>query len=398
LNKSHIHQKELFNDINRVQYNTSMSGKIALVHDHIQEFGGAERVLVALHKIFPDAPVYTAFYNVDALGIHAKHFQAWNIVTSWADRVPFFNILYSPLRFLAPKIWGSFDLSAYDIVISSSGWYMCKGVVTQTKTTHICYLHHPPRYLYGYETAVEWQKYWPVKIYAHIVNHFLRMWDFQSSQRVNYFIANSQETKKRIQKFYRRDAEVIYPPVDIPIKLKSYQLQAKSYYVTTSRLAKAKHIDILIQAANKIKFNLKIIGSGRDEEYLKSIAGPTVKFLSHIPDEKFEKVYIHAKAFLFAAVDEEFGIAPIEAMAFGLPVIAYASGGLRETVQNGKNGFLYDKLNDHALTQSIKKLEKLSKEKYEHMRKEARKSAEKYSFSVFQQKILMFIDQHTKKL
>lgn len=368
-----------------------MSRKIALVHDHIQEFGGAERVLVALHKIFPDAPVYTAFFTPKALGIHAKHFKGWNIITSWADRIPFFKRIYSPLRFLAPHVWQSFNLDEYDMVISSSGWYMCKGIRTSPKTTHICYLHHPPRYLYGYETAVEWQKYWLVKIYAHIVNHFLRIWDFETSQKVTHFVANSEETKKRIEKFYRRDSDVIYPPVDIPKIANSYQPHAKNYFVTTARLAKAKHIDLLIHAANKMKFNLKIIGSGRDEIFLKSIAGSTIEFLSHIPDEQFETVFKNAKAFLFASVDEEFGIAPVEAMGYGIPVIAYASGGLKEIVQDGKNGYLYDELTDQALIQVIKKFEKLSNDQSSSMRNEARKSAEKYSFEVFKKKITSYI-------
>jgi len=382
-----------------------MSRKIALVHDHIQEFGGAERVLVALHKIFPDAPVYTAFFTPKALGIHAKHFKGWNIITSWADRVPFFKRLYSPLRFLAPKVWQSFNFDEYDIVISSSGWYMCKGIVTNSKTTHICYLHHPPRYLYGYETAVEWQKYWPVKIYAHIVNHFLRIWDFETSQKVTHFFANSEETKKRIEKFYRRDSDVIYPPVDVPsrVMLNSFQhpikilkqVQDDKYYVTTARLAKAKHIDILIHAANKMKFDLKIIGSGRDEAFLKSLAGPTVEFLSHIPDEQFETVFKNAKAFLFASVDEEFGIAPVEAMGYGIPVIAYASGGLKEIVQDEKNGYLYDELSDQALIRAIKKFEKLSKEKHLSLRKEARKSAGKFSSEVFEKKIVEYVNIHS---
>src|SRR5437762_2356579 len=133
--------------------------KIAIVHDQLQEFGGAERVLVALKKIYPEADVYTSFYNPEALGVHRRHFEGWNIITSWAQNVPFLNKLYSPLRFITPLIWESMNFRGYDLVISSSGSYMCKGVVTKPDTVHICYLHHPPRYLYGYETAVEWQKY-----------------------------------------------------------------------------------------------------------------------------------------------------------------------------------------------------------------------------------------------
>ncbi len=379
-----------------------MKQRIALVHDQLQEFGGAERVFVALTKLYPDADIFTAFYNPHALGIHNNHFKNRNIIESWAAKIPFFGKLYSPLRFLAPAIWESFDFSDYDLVISSSGWYMCKGIRTPHKTTHICYLHHPPRYLYGYETAVEWQKYWPVKIYANIVNHFLRQWDFNSSKRPDYFIANSEETKRRIQKFYRRDSDVIYPPVTIP----SHVIQTPStrgmnpekdddkYYITLSRLARAKHIDVLIKAANKAKFQLKVIGSGRDEEYLKSLAGPTVEFLNHIRDEQFKEVFTGAKAFLFASVDEEFGIAPVEAMGYGIPVIAYGSGGLKEIVQNGTNGYLYDELDEASLLKSIGKLENLSEKDYEKMRKEARKSAEQYSIEVFEKKILTHTLSH----
>jgi glycosyltransferase involved in cell wall biosynthesis len=368
--------------------------KIAIVHDQIQEFGGAERVLVALKQIFPEADVFTSFYNPEALGMHAKLFEGWNIKTSWADRVPFFKKLFSPLRFLTPLIWESFNFNGYDVVISSSGWYMSKGIITRPETKHICYLHHQPRYLYYYETAVEWQKYWPVKIYAHIVNHKLRMWDYISSQRPDYFIANSEETKKRIKKFYRReDVTVVYPPVNIPDDSSTnYQLSTTNYYITTSRLAKAKHIDILIKAANKYKFNLKIIGKGRDEEYLKSMAAETVEFLTNVSDEQFKEIYQGAKAFLFASVDDEFGIAPIEAMGYGIPVIAYSSGGLKETVKDGTNGYLYHDLNEDSLLEKIKQLENLSEEEYKTMKINSRKEAEKYSFEEFKKKIIEFIE------
>ena len=133
--------------------------KIAIVHDQLQEFGGAERVLVSLIRIFPEADVFTSFYNPNSLGIHAPLFRNKRIHTSWADKIPFLKKLYSPLRFITPLIWESFDFSSYDLVISSSGSYMSKGIVTKPGTKHVCYLHHPPRYLYNYETAIEWQKY-----------------------------------------------------------------------------------------------------------------------------------------------------------------------------------------------------------------------------------------------
>ena len=366
--------------------------RIALVHDQLQEFGGAERVLVALKKIFPQADVFTSFYNPGTLGVHQMYFKDWKIITSWADKLPLLKKIYSPFRFITPWIFESFDFSNYNLVISSSGSYMSKGIITKPETIHISYLHHPPRYLYHYQTAIEWQKYLLFKIYGHLLNHCLRQWDYISSQRVDFFIANSEETKKRIQKFYRRDSSVIYPPVDIPKKTPNYQLLTNNYYLTVSRLAKSKHIEILIQASNKLKFNLKIVGSGRDENYLKSIAGPTVEFLGNVPDDQLPILYQSSKAFLFSAVDEEFGIAPIEAMGYGLPVIAYSSGGIKETVEDGINGYRFDQLNPSALIVKIKQFESLSKEKYLEMKKNARQKSEKYSFENFKKYILDFIN------
>ncbi len=366
--------------------------RIALVHDQLQEFGGAERVLIALHDIFPSAPVYTAFINQGTAKKNINDIERWKIVTSWATKIPFIGKLYSPLRFLAPAIWESFDFSEFDVVISSSGWYMCKGVKTQSPTVHISYMHHPPRYLYGYETAVEWQKYWPVKIYAMIVNYFLRRWDYSSSQRPNVLIANSEETKRRIKRLYNRDSTVIYPPVNIPKKPNTeYRILDTEYYVTVSRLGKAKHIDLLIQSANINKFKLKVVGKGRELGFLKSIAGDTVEFVTDADDKKRDELIAHAKAFLFASVDEEFGIAPVEAMGFGTPVIAYDSGGLKETVTQGANGFLFKELSSVSLYEEIKKLESLSEEKYLEMRKVARKESEKYSFERFKKEILALL-------
>src|SRR3989338_2292179 len=359
--------------------------RIALVHDQLYEFGGAERVFRSLCNIFPKADIYTAFVDKNRLANFAPELTDRKISTSFISRIPFITRLYSPLRFLAPKIWESFDFSGNDLVISSSGWYMCKGLITKKPTMHISYLHHPPRYLYGYETAMEWQRYLPIKIYGNLINHFLRIWDYESSQRPDYFIANSEETRMRIEKFYRRDSIVIYPPVSIPknIKVSGFRLQVSDYYVTVSRLQKAKHIEVLIKAANEMKFHLRIVGDGKDRKYLESIAGTTVKFLGNISDSEFDKLYSVARAFLFASVDEEFGIAPVEAMGYGVPVIAYRSGGLIETVKDGQNGFLYDDLTASSLVQSIKRLDKMSSQQYLQMRLVTRQEAEKYSEDKF---------------
>ena len=237
------------------------------------------------------------------------------------------------------------------------------------------------------------EKIFFIKIYGYIINHFLRIWDFSSSQRADHLIANSEETKKRIEKFYRRNSTVIYPPVDIPNKIE--RLKNGNYFLTVSRLARAKHIDILIKAANKAKLHLKVVGAGKDEEYLRSIAGPTVEFLGNLSDIELKRTYVNAKAFLFASRDEEFGIAPVEAMGYGLPVIAFRSGGLPEYVVNGKNGYLYDELEEDHLIQRVNELTNLSKEKYLEMRKEARKTAERFSEENFKKNILNFVRSKT---
>lgn len=369
--------------------------KVAIVHDQLNEFGGAERVLVSLKQIYPKADVYTTTYNPYSLGVHRSLIKNWKVNVSWFGKIPIIKNLYSPFRFLTPYIWESFNFDDYDLVISSSGSWMSKGVKTNKPTIHISYIHHPPRYLYGYETAIEWQKYFIVRIYAYIVNHFLRIWDFESSQRPDYIIANSKETQKRIEKFYRRNSTVVYPPVSIP-KTINYSLSTNRYFITVSRLAKAKHIDVLIKAANKKKFNLKVIGSGRDKRYLRSISGPTVEFLDNISDKEFSKIFENARAFLFASKDEEFGIAPVEAMGYGLPVIAYRSGGVPEYIEDGANGFLFDELNEDSLLDKFAKLNRLSTKQYLKMKKLARKTAEKFSEKNFKKSIDDFVKKHAR--
>lgn len=362
--------------------------KIAIVHDHLLEFGGAERVLVDLKEIFPEADVFLAAYNQEVVDKRIPDFASWNVTTSWAARIPFYQKLYSPLRLIAPWIWESFDFSGYDLVVSSSGWFSSKGIVTKLPTKHISYVHHPPNYLYGYQTAVEWQKYWPVKIYALIVNHFLRIWDFKAAQRPDMLMANSEETRRRLKKFYRRDAVVVYPAVKIPTKISQYSEPHERYYITVSRLAFKKHVNIMIEAANKFGFNLKVIGTGRDEKALRALAGPTVEVLGYVPDKEFKKIFEGAYGFLNAAQDEEFGIAPVEAMGYGIPVIAFASGGLLESVIHGENGYHYKGLTPESLYEQVQELEGLSKREYSEMRSAARVQAKKYSFDIFKKSVL----------
>ncbi len=374
-------------------HNKLQNLRIALVHDHLLEFGGAERVFVELVEQFPRATIFTSAYDVEVVKKRIPRFSTWDVRTSWAMRIPFFRKLYSPLRFLAPFIWKSFDFSQFDVVISSTGWFMCKGIDTKSSSPdhvgpiHISYIHHPPSYLYGYETAMDWKKYWPIRLYAGVVNHFLRMYDFEASQKPDVLIANSQETRRRIQKFYRRDALVVYPPVYNPSRLpvrNHAEIQKNGHYITVSRLALKKHVEVMVEAANKFGFPLVVIGSGREEERLRAMAGPTVSIKGYVPDEEYDELFAQAKAFINCAVDEDFGIAPVEALGRGVPVIAYASGGLKETIQHRKNGMLFDSLTTGDLIQAIEKFESMSEAEYRTMCEEARTSAKKYSEDEFE--------------
>jgi glycosyltransferase involved in cell wall biosynthesis len=272
---------------------------------------------------------------------------------------------------------------------------MPKGIITRPETLHICYLHHPPKSLYFYETPVEWQKYRLIKIYATLLNHHLRMYDYIASQRVDEYIANSEETKKRIEKFYRRDAKVIYPPVALPKKEEiNIDQVSKGYYLTVSRLARPKHIEVMIEAAKKYHFPLKVVGEGRDLARLKTYADQNTEFLGNVTDIELKNLYKGAKAFLFASVDDEFGIAPVEALGHGLPVIAFKSGGLVETISDNKNGFLYDELNADSLYGQVQKFEKMNDVTQIQMRKNAFESAQQYSEKIFAKNIQAFVNKH----
>ena len=329
--------------------------KIALVHDYLNEFGGAERVLLALSEIWPEAPIYTAFYKKDSEAY--TRFKDKKIIASWAQNIPWFKEkLYSPLRFLAPKIWGSFakELKQYDLVISSSSWYVTKGF------NDICYCHTPPRWLYGYKTAQDWQKYWPVRVYATIVGYFMRHYDFDASQKVKYFIANSEETKRRIEKFYRREAVVIHPPVELAFSNQRLASR-KNYYLIVSRLVGSKGIEMGIEAAKQLKLKLRIVGSGPELEKFQRLASSVqgIEFLEQVSDQELVKLYSDAKGFLALAKDEDFGITPVEAMACGTPVIAFNGGGYKETVVAGKTGVFFNEYSVKSLTEAIKKFEKM---------------------------------------
>ncbi|MEK9171178.1 MAG: glycosyltransferase [Patescibacteria group bacterium] len=332
--------------------------KVALVHDYLGEFGGAERVLETLAEMFPEAPIYTAFYRK---GGAYERFKNRDIRVSWAHHILFFSTkLHSPLRFLAPLIWESFDFKDYDLVISSASWYITKGILTGPETTHISYIHTPPRYLYGFETSVNWQKYWLLRVYARVVNYFLRQYDFVAAQRPDVLIANSENTRRRIQKFYRRDAKVIYPPVELPkhdLRFTNYDL--RKYFLIVSRVVGGKGLELAVQACTELGLPLKVVGepAGWSSEYkkIKKSAGPTIEFLGFVSDEELVNLYSGAKAFLATARDEDFGMTVVEAQLCGIPVIAYKSGGYLETVIDGATGIFFNDYSIQGLKEALGK-------------------------------------------
>src|SRR3972149_10728095 len=266
--------------------------RVALVHDYIKEYGGAERVLEALHEIWPKAPVYTTLYFPEFLGPHQQRFKDWKIITSNLQKIPYVHKLISPCRVLSPWVFENWDFTGFDVImVSATGAYFPNLLVRKPETLHICYCHTPPRYLYGYPTARDWQKYAIGRIAGGFINHYLRQTDFISYQRPDYIITNSNEVKRRVEKFYRREATVIYPPVDIKISNFKFQIKSKiqnpkskkekEYYLTGGRLARAKRIDLAIEACNKLRLPLKVFGKSFADygEELKNLAGPTIEFV-----------------------------------------------------------------------------------------------------------------------
>jgi glycosyltransferase involved in cell wall biosynthesis len=337
--------------------------KVALVHDYLNEFGGAERVLLTLSEMYPDAPIYTSYYKEGSPAW--KKFKNKDIRVSCIHYLPFINRLVSPLRFLAPLIWNSLDLNEFDLIISSSSWFVTRGFARKKKgAIEVCYCHTPPRWLYGYTTSISYQKYWPIKIYSAIVGHFMRIYDYYAAQKVDYFIANSKEVAARIKKFYRRESVVIYPPVALPYSIgQDSSPEKENYFLIVSRLTGSKGLETAIKACNKLGQKLKIVGaeSGYYTGYKKYTKDDeNIEFLGYVNDKDLTDIYRKARGFFALAVDEDFGITPVEAMSFGTPVIAYNGGGYKESVVNGKTGILFDDYSVEGLVKVIKQFNNLT--------------------------------------
>ena len=321
--------------------------KVALVHDWMNQIGGAEDVLEALVDLFPNAPIYTSLYAPDKM---PAHWQTWDIRTNFIDKLPFSHRkqqLYFPLY---PFSFEQHDLRGYDLVISNKSGF-CHGVITGPDTVHICYCLTPTRYVWRYHQYAEQEQLG--RLTRTILPPFLtqlRQWDRLAADRVDHFVAISQEVRRRIAKVYRRESAIIYPPVDTARFVPGDGVE--DYYLLVGRLVPYRRIDLLIEAFNKMKRPLRIAGSGRDRARLEAMAGPTIEFLGYVPDEELPSLLAKCRAFMFPG-EEDFGIAPIQAMAAGRPVIAYAAGGALETVLPGVTGTLFAEQSVAAIIQAV---------------------------------------------
>ena len=378
--------------------------RIALVQDYLKEFGGAEAVLETLSDVFPKADIYTTLYCPKFFGPHRQRLEKkWGtrIHQSFFQYIPFAYKIISPLRLLSPLAFKSFDFSKYDLIITSATGAYFPNSLNKKSAKLICYCHTPPRYLYGLPTARDLKKYPVFNFLAGIANHFLRLLDFTYAQNVDQFIANSATTSARIQKFYRRDSIVINPPIDLPkIIAKSGVFSAQRtrsakrepegsehcktlderYYLTGGRLARAKRYDIAIKACNQLKVTLKIFGrdfAGFTDE-LKNMSGPTVEFLGEVSQEEKAKLFSQAQAYLFCSDNEDFGMVSVEAQSYGCPVVGYQSGGIIETVIDGKTGILFDKLTPESCANAITKLKKLNIKPVDCVKNASQFSTEKF--------------------
>lgn len=332
--------------------------KIAIVHDYLNQYGGAERVVEALHELFPDAPIYTSVYLPEKM---PESFRNMEIRESFLRILPFLDRFFKFYFLLYPFAFISFDLSGYEVILSSSSAY-AKGIKAPRGTMHICYCYTPTRFIWRFKQYMQEER---MSIFfkkiIQICVSFLKRWDFNTASNVDFFIAISENVRRRIRDAYKREAEVIYPPVNTEI---FYQDKARyekegEYFLIVSRLAAYKRVDLAIEAFNKLGLPLKIVGDGPYRNLLEQRAHRNIEFLGKIDDMMLNEVYARCIAVIFPG-EEDFGIVPVEAQAAGKPVIAYARGGALETVVDGVTGVLFDEQSVDSLIQALNSFYKIS--------------------------------------
>lgn len=363
--------------------------KIALVYDRVNKFGGAERVLLSLHKLFPDAPLYTSVYD-SLKAPWAKQFST--VYTTFLQSIPFAKGNHELLAPLMPLAFESFSFDDYDVVVSVTS-EAAKGIRTKPHTVHICYCLTPTRYLWsGYE------EYFPTplfRIFTYPIVFYLKWWDKHAATRADMMIAISHEVRQRIETYYNIKPHVIYPPADLPgettPQTEGKYPDSENYLLIVSRLVPYKRIDLAIKACNNLGLPLKIIGTGSQKKELQKIAGPTIEFLGNLTDAEIVNFYTHCKGFLFPG-KEDFGITIIEAQQHGKPVLAYRGGGALETIVEGKTGMFFDKQTITSLEQALQKFVKMR-----YNSDACRKNAEKFREERFLAEFQQVVEHITKR-
>ena len=366
--------------------------KVAIVHDYLNQYGGGERVVEAMAEIWPAAPVYTSIYDEGLMKDWLK-IPRDKIRTNFIQRLPFSKQLSKHYFFLYPLAFRLQGVGDADVVISSSS-YAAKFVRPKKGGIHICYLHTVPRFLWGYDT--ELSRYYAkpfdrylAPLYEAIVppvKSVLRKADYNTAQEVDFFIANSKEVQKRINKHYGRDSTVIYPPVNVA-RLSRSSNQQPGYFLVVSRLGGYKRVDIVVEAFNKLGLPLKIVGDGPQFQDLKSIAKKNIEFLGRKSDEEVANLLLRCKALIFPTY-EDFGIVPVEAMAAGKPVIAYRGGGALETVLDGVTGEFFDQQTPGDIIKTVKRFQP---NKYSPVA--CQTQAKKFSKEKFKERLKFFVEE-----
>lgn len=322
--------------------------RVALVHDWLNQVGGAEFVLEVMVRLFPGAPVYTSMYAPERMPIG---YRGWDIRTSFMQHLPGVTRRHQAYMPVYPLAFERVDLSGYDLVLSNKSGF-CHGVHVPSGAVHVCYCLTPTRFLWQYEA------YSAREALGKGVNALLRpllgplrRWDYAAAQRVQHFIAISREIQERIKRFYGRDSTIIYPPVDMK-RFSPRSDGPDDYFLAGGRLIPYKRVDLVVRACSELGLRLLVFGDGRDRMALERMAGPTVTFLGRVPDEELARLYAGARAFIFPGL-EDFGIAPLEAQAAGRPVIAFAGGGALETVVPQRTGEFFGAQTVESLKQVL---------------------------------------------
>jgi glycosyltransferase involved in cell wall biosynthesis len=360
--------------------------KVAIVHDWLNQVGGAESVLEVLKDLYPNAPVHTSIYYPRAM---PDRYREWDIRTSWLNRLPLIKTHHQPFLPLYPLAFEGFDLREYDLVISNKSAF-CHGVITPPETVHVCYCLTPTRFLWSYHSYARHERINPVAgaLLSPVLRN-LRLWDRAAADRVDHFLAISETVRQRIQKFYRREAVVIHPPVDV--RRFVVEDSHDDYFLIVSRLIPYKRIDIAVEALGSLGLPLKIVGDGRDRARLEALAKSNIEFLGRLPDREVEVLLSRCRAFIFPG-EEDFGIAPVEAQAAGRPVIAYAAGGALETVLEGVTGVFFREQTAESLAEVVAAFDEEALDSTA-----IRQHAQGFSRESFKKNLSAFVDEKVQR-